>query len=187
MKAGEGFELHRDGKAYFIKGGGGDGSLKVLAEAGGNSVRTWGVEKAGKVLDEAQKLGLTVTVGIWLGHERHGFNYNDADQVAKQYDEARKAILRYKDHPALLMWGLGNEMEGFGKGDNAAIYSAINNLAVMAKSARPEPPDDDRHRRDRRRQGQERPSPLPRRRHPGHQQLRRRGVDPRAIQGRGRD
>lgn len=137
---GEGFRLERDGKPYFIKGGGGDGPLKALAEAGGNSVRTWGVEKAGAVLDEARKLGLTVTVGIWLGHERQGFNYNDADQVAKQYDEARRAILRYKDHPALLMWGLGNEMEGDGKADNAAIYSAINNLAGMAKSLDPNHP-----------------------------------------------
>ena len=103
-------------------------------------MRTWGVEKAGKVLDEAQKLGITVTVGIWLGHERHGFNYNDADQVARQLDEARKAILRYKDHPALLMWGLGNEMEGYDKGDNAAIYSAVNNLAALARSLDPNHP-----------------------------------------------
>ena len=34
VKAGAGYELRRDGKAYFIKGGGGDGSLEALAEAG---------------------------------------------------------------------------------------------------------------------------------------------------------
>jgi hypothetical protein len=81
-----------------------------------------------------------VTVGIWLGHERHGFKYNDADQVAAQYENARQAILRYKDHPAVLMWGLGNEMEGYGKGDNAAIWSAINNLAGLAKQIDPNHP-----------------------------------------------
>ncbi len=140
VKVGDGFELQRDGKPFFIKGGGGDGSFKVLAEAGGNSVRTWGPEKAAKVLDEAQKLGLTVTLGIWLGHERHGFNYNDADQVAKQSDAARSTILRFKDHPALLLWGIGNEMEGNGKADNAAIYSAINNIANLAKALDPNHP-----------------------------------------------
>ena len=85
-------------------------------------------------------MGLTVTAGIWLGHEQHGFQYNNADMVAKQYDGARKTILRYKDHPALLMWGLGNEMEGTEKGDNAAIWSAVNDLARLAHTLDPNHP-----------------------------------------------
>ena len=139
-KAADGFTLTRDGKPYFIKGGGGDGPMKALADAGGNSVRTWGAEKAGAVLDEAQKNGLTVTLGIWLGPRRHGFDYNDADQVAKQLEEARKAVLKYKDHPALLMWGLGNEMEGYDKGDDAAIWSAVDSLAAEVKRLDPNHP-----------------------------------------------
>ena len=135
-----GFQLNRDGRPYFIKGGGGNGSLEALAEAGGNSLRTWGADaKVGAILDKAQRLGLTVTVGIWLGHERHGFNYHDVNQVARQYDEARQAILRYKDHPALLMWGIGNEMEG-NDGENAAIWSAVNNLATLARKLDPNHP-----------------------------------------------
>jgi hypothetical protein len=134
------FELLRDGKPYFIRGAGGDGSLEALAKAGGNSVRTWGAEKLGAVLDEAHRHGLTVAAGIWLGHERHGFNYNDADMVARQYEEARRIILRHKDHPALLLWAIGNEMEGHGRGDNAAVWSAINNLAALAKKLDPNHP-----------------------------------------------
>jgi hypothetical protein len=133
VRSADGWRLLRDGKPYFIKGAGGDGARALLARAGGNSIRTWGADKLEALLDEAQRHGLTVTVGIWLGHERHGFNYNDADQVAAQYESARKAILRWKDHPAVLMWGIGNEMEGYEKGDNAAIWSAINNIASMAK------------------------------------------------------
>ncbi|MDR3632311.1 MAG: glycoside hydrolase family 2 TIM barrel-domain containing protein [Isosphaeraceae bacterium] len=135
-----GWRLLRDGKPYVIKGAGGSASLKALAEAGGNSVRTWGPENAGALLDEAQGLGITVTLGIWLGHERHGFRYNDADQVAGQLEKARQTILRYKDHPALLMWGLGNEMEGYEKGDNAAIWSAVNSVAALAKKLDPNHP-----------------------------------------------
>jgi hypothetical protein len=137
---GPGWKLTRNGQPYFIRGVGGDGSKKLLAEVGGNSVRTWGLEKLDRHLDEAQELGLTVTVGIWLGHERHGFNYNDADQVAKQLETVRAAVLRYKDHPAVLMWALGNEMEGYEKGDNAAIWSAINNLANLVKKLDPNHP-----------------------------------------------
>ena len=129
-RADGGDRLLRGGTPYFIKGAGGDGSMEALAGAGGNSVRTWGTDKAGQVLDEAQRRGLTVTLGIWLGQRRQGFDYDDADQVAKQAEEVRRAILKYKDHPALLMWGLGNEMEGDGK--DAAVWSAINNLANLA-------------------------------------------------------
>lgn len=133
VKKAEGWQLLRNGQPYVIKGVGGDKQLDKLAAAGGNSIRTWSAEKLGPVLDEAHKLGLTVTVGLWLGHERHGFDYNNADQVAAQYEAVRKAIVEFKDHPAVLMWGIGNEMEGYAAGDNAAIWSAINNLAVLAK------------------------------------------------------
>ena len=131
----------RNGEPYLIKGVGGDGSMK-LARDGRRQLRSHPAptDKLGPVLDKAQKLGLTVTVGIWLGHERHGFNYNDAGQVAGQYEQVRQAILRYKDHPALLMWALGNEMEGYAAGDNAAIWSALNNLASLAKKLDPNHP-----------------------------------------------
>lgn len=135
-----GYHLERDGKPYVIKGAGGSTGLKSLAAAGGNSVRTWGIDNLDKILDEAHSLGLTVAVGIWLGHERHGFNYNNADMVHRQSEEVRKAVLRYKDHPAVLLWGLGNEMEGYAAGDNAAIWSALNNLASMVKKLDPHHP-----------------------------------------------
>ena len=136
----EGFQLQRDGSPYFIKGVGGDGPRALLAKLGGNSIRTWGADNLGIVLDDAQKNGLTVCAGLWLGHERHGFNYNNADQVSQQFEAARKTILKYRNHPALLLWSIGNEMEGYQKGDNAAIWSAVNNIAAMAKKLDPSHP-----------------------------------------------
>ncbi len=134
------FHLTRNGAPFLIKGGGGDGARQLLHDSGGNSFRTWGADNLEAQLDEAQRLGLSVTVGIWLGHKEHGFDYTNADQVAAQYEAAKKAILRYKDHPAVLMWGIGNEMEGYEKGDNAAIWSAINNIAAMAHKLDPNHP-----------------------------------------------
>jgi hypothetical protein len=139
-RVGQGHHLLRDGKLFFIKGAGGDGSKTLLKQMGANSFRTWGADNLEAQLDEAHRLGLAVTVGIWLGHERHGFNYNNADQVAEQKEKARQAILRYKDHPAVLMWGIGNEMEGFGDGGNAAIWMAVNDIARMAKTLDPNHP-----------------------------------------------
>ena len=137
---GDGWRMTRGGEPFVIQGVGGDQRLEALKAAGGNSIRTWSAEKLKPILDEAHRLGLTVTVGLWLGHERHGFNYNDADQVAAQVEAVRRAITQFKDHPAVLMWALGNEMEGNADGDNAAIWSAINNLAVLAKQLDPQHP-----------------------------------------------
>jgi hypothetical protein len=128
----------RDGQPYFIKGAGGKQRLAELAACGGNSIRTWGTDHIQPILDEAHSNGLSVTVGYWVGHERHGFNYNDPAAVKEQMDKARAAVLRYKDHPALLMWCMGNEMEGDGK--NPAIWKAINDLAKMCKEVDPNHP-----------------------------------------------
>ncbi len=136
----QGWQLFRGGEPYFIRGAGGDGSLKQLAAAGANSVRTWGADDIGKMLDEAHALGLSVTVGIWLGHERHGFDYSDKTKVREQFEQARQAVLRYKDHPAVLLWGIGNEMEGYESGDDPAIWSAVNDIAAMIKQLDPAHP-----------------------------------------------
>ncbi len=135
-----GWQLLRGGEPYLIRGAGGSGSLQRLAEAGANSVRTWGADGVGDILDEAHKHGLTVTVGIWLGHERHGFDYSDPAQVEAQLEAARKVVLEFRDHPALLLWGLGNEMEGYESGDDPVIWAAVNALAEMVKELDPNHP-----------------------------------------------
>jgi len=135
-----GWQLLRGGEPYFIRGAGGDGSLEALAAAGANSLRIWGADDIDARLDAAHAQGLSVTVGIWLGHERHGFDYEDEDQVREQFERARQTVLRYKDHPAVLMWGVGNEMEGFESGDNPAIWAAVNDIAAMIKELDPDHP-----------------------------------------------
>jgi hypothetical protein len=137
-----GHALTRGGEPYFVFGGGGWTNLDALKALGGNSIRTWGTDDLGPILDKAHALGLSVTVGLWLGHERHGFDYNDPKQVADQYDKCKADVLKYKDHPAVLAWGIGNEMEGFDpkKTGNAAIWSAINNIASMVKKVDPNHP-----------------------------------------------
>jgi hypothetical protein len=138
VKTDKGFQLLRDGKPYLIKGAGGSDHLDRLAASGGNSIRTWDAKGIRPLLDRAHKLGLTVTVGIWLGQERHGFDYTNADAVHAQLERARGYILELKDHPALLAWGIGNEVEG--DGNNAAVWLAVNQVARMAKQVDPNHP-----------------------------------------------
>ncbi len=142
----QGWQLLRGGEPYFIRGAGGTHSLADLAKAGGNSIRTWDAyngrseEEFQALLDEAHALGLSVSVGIWLGHERHGFDYDDPEQVQAQFNRSRDIVMRYKDHPAVLLWGIGNEMEGFENGENPAIWKAVNDIAAMVKEIDPNHP-----------------------------------------------
>jgi hypothetical protein len=132
------YTLLRAGKPYFVTSAGGVDHIASLAEAGGNSVRTWGADDITPLLDEAHRLNMSVTVGIWLEHERHNFDYDNAEMVAAQFEKAKAAILKYKDHPAVLMWGIGNEMEG--DGNDEAIWSAVNAIAKMATELDPNHP-----------------------------------------------
>jgi len=137
VHSGSNFELLRDNKPYFIKGGGGGGPKDFLAQCGGNSFRTWGVgaDTPGQ-LDEAQKLGLTVALGIWLPHK---FNWSDPNKVKGISDTIRQTILKFKDHPAVLCWSLGNEMESDGK-DTPELWKAMEEFAKMAHQLDPNHP-----------------------------------------------
>ena len=132
-------QLVRNGKPYFIKGGGGGGPKDVLARCGGNSFRTWGIgPSTGEELDQAEKLGLTVSLGCWLGHKEQGFHYDDEAAVKRQFDEVKRAVMKFKDHPALLVWSLGNEMEM--ADDSTAMWDAIEDLARMVHQVDPSHP-----------------------------------------------
>lgn len=127
--------LLRDGQPFVIRGAGGDGSLEALARAGANSVRTWGFgPETRALLDRAHALGLAVTVGIRLGHARHGFDYHDATAVAAQLARVRGEVRGAGRSPVLLMWGVGNEMEGFECGDDPAVWIAVNDVAAMIET-----------------------------------------------------
>jgi hypothetical protein len=135
------WQLLRGGQPYYIMGAGGEGSKELLAASGANTFRTWGVEPGlGEQLDRAHSLGLAVIVGHWLGHERHGFDYRDEMMVADQIARVRRDVLAYKDHPAVLIWGLGNEIEGIGAGDDPAIWNHIQDLAAMVRDLDPDHP-----------------------------------------------
>ncbi len=137
-KTADRYRLLRGGKPYFVKGGGGSRFLDSMAKAGANSVRTWGDEEAARALPEAQKRGLSVCFGLWMGHERHGFDYADEKAVAAQREKFRPIIEKYKNDPALLVWQIGNEMEGDGK--NPRVWKAVNDVAKMIHAIDPNHP-----------------------------------------------
>lgn len=127
VKVGEGWRLEVDGQPYVAKGvtfsgSGGpanfDADCERLRALGVNTLRTWGTgEETAALLDAAHKHGLRVMVGLWLRPGRAGMENDDAfDYVrdAKGREAQLQATLaqvrRFKGHPAVLAWGLGNEV-----------------------------------------------------------------------------
>ena len=132
------FELLRSGEPYFVRGAGGVSRLDRLALAAGNSVRTWGSEQTAAVIDEAQRLGLTVCAGLWIEHERRGFDYDDAAAVQAQIERHCRAVDQFKDKPALLLWGVGNEVES--RASNPKVWDVIEAVAAYIKRVDPHHP-----------------------------------------------
>ena len=137
------YQLSIDGKPFYIKGAGLElGSIKSLADYGGNAFRTWRVdndEKSGlEILDEAHRHGLMVCMGLDVARERHGFDYSDKQAVAAQLAAMERDVLALKDHPALLMWGIGNELNL--RHSNPRVWDAVNDISKMIHRLDPNHP-----------------------------------------------
>ncbi|QIL75275.1 cellulase family glycosylhydrolase [Hymenobacter sp. HDW8] len=132
------YELLRGGKPYFINGAGGGQFPERIKAYGGNSIRTWSTNNADKVLAEANKNGLTVMLGLDVARERHGFDYNNPQAVAEQLQKLRAEVVKYKDNPAVLFWGIGNELNL--EYTNPKVWDAVQQIAQMIHEVDPNHP-----------------------------------------------
>jgi hypothetical protein len=101
---------------FQIKGVCGTVRLDLAAQYGANTIRTY-TPPSRKKLDEYQRLGLKVIVGIWMPHhgENKGndgvkWNYDYTKKSDDQVADFKKVLERIGDHPAILLWCFGNEV-----------------------------------------------------------------------------
>jgi hypothetical protein len=86
-----------------------DGYMTQVVELGANTVRTWGTGGETKVLlDAAQEQEIKVCMGIWLQHfiayaDNEGYKNHTLSEISTWVE-------KYKNHPAVLMWNVGNEV-----------------------------------------------------------------------------
>lgn len=133
-KSGDRFGIQFRGKPYFVKGAVGWSFLEELAASGANSIRT-----SPRNLDLAHSLGLSVLVNLPMAPERNGFDYSDTAAVRIQFERIKSTVIEYKDHPAVLMWAIGNELDHI-PGDldyNLEVWDAVNDIARMIKEVAP--------------------------------------------------
>ncbi|WP_297085484.1 glycoside hydrolase family 2 TIM barrel-domain containing protein [uncultured Draconibacterium sp.] len=101
--------------------------LSLMNEAGINTIRLYSPVDDVAVLDEIHQAGIKLIIGF--GYNQNGY----FDIFSGSFVDY---INKYKTHPAILFWELGNEYnyhpEWF-DGDMANWYNALNNAAKLAK------------------------------------------------------
>ncbi|MEM7371129.1 MAG: glycoside hydrolase family 2 TIM barrel-domain containing protein [Bacteroidota bacterium] len=140
-QTGDTYQLYRHGEVYPIRGAAtGDQSsyLLSLSQAGGNAIRTYTTDQAGSILDSAAMLGIGVMLGLYMIPAEQGMAYEDPSKVQQQLDSLLVIVQTWKHHPALLMWGLGNEVELHRS--EPGIWKAINQLSQAIHQLDPDHP-----------------------------------------------
>ncbi len=138
QKTDSGYTLLRNGKPYYVKGVGGQTNFDRMVAVGANSFRTWGSDDAQAVLAEAEKRNLSVMFGLWMQPERSGFDYDNADQVKKQFNFLKSVVDQFKDNPAILFYGIGNELDL--DYSNTNVWNAVQDIAKYIHEVDPNHP-----------------------------------------------
>jgi hypothetical protein len=127
-----------DDRPFQVRGVAGRVRFDVLKGLGANTVRTYG-DETDQVLDDAARHGLKVIAGLWLEPPRRGFDYRNRPATEAQLKAIAAIVERHRRHPALLMWGVGNEVEAE-LADDALVWPAIEEAARLVKSLDPAHP-----------------------------------------------
>ncbi len=126
------YRFYRNGKPFFVKGASGFTNLKALSALGGNTIRVWDTVNISGILDSAQAYHLAVIVGLPMpANQNMDDFYNDDTKVEEHYKNLTATVKRYRHHPALLAWCVGNELAFPYKPNYNRFYNAFNKVVDM--------------------------------------------------------
>lgn len=133
------WKMFVNGNEFYIKGAATNNFFENAKEFGANTIRTYGITgQTPVVLDKAFKAGLQVNLGIYIKRELDGFDYNNEAAVKEQLEQVKADVIRFKDHPALLCWSIGNEVDA--SYSNTKVWTAVNEIAKFIHQVDPNHP-----------------------------------------------
>ncbi|MBQ2796217.1 MAG: glycosyl hydrolase family 2 [Tidjanibacter sp.] len=137
------WKLYKGASEFYINGAAANRFYGDVKKWGGNVVRTYSTNANTKaILDEAWEQGLYVNMGLSMKNS-DGFDYGDAanaEVIAKQLEDHRTWVRRYKNHPAVMCWSIGNEAETGNATTNASLFKAVEDVAKMIHEEDPNHP-----------------------------------------------
>ncbi len=133
------YHLEVKEKPFRVRGVAGWQNLALLKRIGGNTIRTYDTTHLAAILDSAHRHGLKVIAGLELPKSKEDWFYGNDSLVQERQEEIARWGHRFKDHPALLLWCLGNELIYYDWLD-WQFASAYNKLLLALHRADPHHP-----------------------------------------------
>ncbi|MBP8912296.1 MAG: hypothetical protein KBI32_12420 [Phycisphaerae bacterium] len=138
-KQGGNWRLLRDDQPFYIKGAVGWQAYDLLRQSGGNAIRT-GSNRG--TLDKVHEAGLVAMVNLPVRGERNGMNWDDEQMVSQQKQRVLQTVREVKDHPAVMCWAVGNELDWIPPGApyNPRLWRRLNDIAAEIHAIDPNHP-----------------------------------------------
>jgi len=120
--------LYHDDKPFYIKGAVGWHDYKLLKSCGANSVR---LRASQRQLDRAAEQGLYAMAALPVRGERNGMDWDDREMVEAQMQKVLNLVNELKNHPAVMCWAIGNELDWIppGRPHNPKLWVRLNDIA----------------------------------------------------------
>lgn len=111
-----------------------DRDIPLLKEMGTNTIRLWAWKNDNGHMDflnKAYKNGMYVIASFYVSPKA---DISDPDVIEKLKSDFRKMVAKHKNHPAILMWSVGNELNKYHGGKNLDdVFGFINEMAREAR------------------------------------------------------
>jgi hypothetical protein len=137
-KVGTAFTMTRDGLPYYVKGIDGAANLDLAQRSGVNSIRTFDSNGAQALLDNAASHCMTVSLGVSLSNMPA--DYTNQTYLAGKRTEVTNLLATLKNHPSLLTWVVGNEIQLAAGNDNATTVGFVQELTQTIHQQDPNHP-----------------------------------------------
>lgn len=124
------FSLYVDGKKTYIKGIGGTNRAEIASQNSANALRNWGgnAERIRRDADLAAKNKMYLMQGIDMPKDAK--LYLNEEFKKKKREEVRKLGELFKDDKAILVWGIGNEIQLNGT-SGKEVWEFVDELACI--------------------------------------------------------
>ena len=133
------WQLLREGEPFYVKGAVGWHSYDLLRRCGGNAVRTGASRRS---LDRAHEAGLVALANLPVRGQRNGMDWGDEQMVLEQKQRVLETVRALKDHPAVMFWAVGNELDWIPPGipHHPKLWQRLNDLAAEIHKIDPHHP-----------------------------------------------
>ena len=137
--------MYVDGHEFYVKGAAATMCYSHMAKYGANVCRIYSASKQTRgILDELYESGLMCYVGLpakaYSSFSPGEPTYDDPTYRAAAIASVMQIVEYLKDHPAVLCWSLGNELEIYGNAAREGYYKYYGELADALHKVDPDHP-----------------------------------------------